>query len=411
MLAPGLLALAGFLAVALFVRPAWSPTLVLGLALMLVGVAAFVVGTYRHFGRLERRRRETEGMYESLVEHSQDGIIIFREDLILFANPAAAGLVGAPREQVQGQPVSAFVAAEDLPKVRENSLKRLRREPVPSEYEITLLRRDGARVPVEVAPAVVPYRGAPATQTVIRDLRARQELETRLLHSTRIAAIGELASGVAHQLNNPLIGILNMAQVLAEKIPAEDPRRPLADHIVRAGQDAAATVRNLLKFSRAPSADLEPVDLERLVQEVLSISGEKLAHDDIRVRLEKADGLDPVVQANANALGQVLLNLVQNAQHAIVRHGELVFRLGGAVCNGQPAVALSVRDTGCGITPENLPHVFEPFFTTKPREQGTGLGLSLAAQIVHAHRGRLEVESTPGQGAEFTMTLPRRHAT
>ena len=148
---------------------------------------------------------------------------------------AVVDLVGRTLDEVVGHPISEFVAPEHLPATLERFRRRMRKEPVPAQYEIELMRKDGARVPVEVAPAIVHYQGGPASQTVLRDLRGRKELELRLMHSTRIAAIGELASGIAHQLNNPMIGILNMAQILAEKIPPEDPRRKLADHIVHAG--------------------------------------------------------------------------------------------------------------------------------------------------------------------------------
>jgi PAS domain S-box-containing protein len=378
-----------------------------GLGMILAGVPLFVRGLVRHFKDLAHRLEEARATYRSLVESSRDGILIFRDDRLLFANHAAARLVGYDDlAAFLAVPLSRLVAPEHLELVRERHQRRISGQDVPGQYEISVMHRDGSRVPVEILPTVIEFKGQKASQTVIRDLTRRRELEARLHQSTRVAAIGELASGIAHQLNNPMIGILNMAQLLAEKVPPEDPRRRLVDAIVGAGQDASLTIKNLLRFSREPRHGRERLDLARLVRDVLSISEKKLSHDDIRVTVDVATDFDPTVLGNANALGQVLLNLLQNAQHAIVRGGDIAIRLEPFFEEDERLVALRVRDSGAGIPPDVLPRIFEPFFTTKPREQGTGLGLSLARQIVHQHGGRIWARSEPGHGAEFSVVLP-----
>lgn len=405
--ASGGIAAAGLVAVLVeLVRGDGSFLAFVGLGMVLAGVPLFVRGLFRYFHQLVGRLEEARATYRSLVEASRDGILIFRDDHLLFANQAAARLVGYEVDEFLERPLSALVAPEHVELVRERHRRRLRGEELPLQYEISVMHRDGTRVPVELLPTVVDYKGQPASQTVIRDLSRRRELEARLHQSTRVAAIGELASGIAHQLNNPMIGILNMAQLLAEKVPADDPRRTLVDAIVRAGEDASLTLRNLLRFSREPRHGLEPLDLVRLVRDVLSISEKKLSHDDIRVTVQVAEDLDATVMGNANALGQVLLNLLQNAQHAIGRDGDIAIRLEPFYDDDERLVALRVKDSGPGIVRDVLPRVFEPFFTTKPREQGTGLGLSLARQIVHQHGGRIWVCSEPGQGALFSVLLP-----
>jgi PAS domain S-box-containing protein len=378
-----------------------------GLGMTLAGVPLFVRGLVRYFRQLTRKLDEARATYHSLVESSRDGILIFRDDHLLFANHAAARLVGYDTlEDFLATPLSKLIAPEHLDLVRERHLRRMKGEDLPGQYEIAVMHRDGHRVPVELMPTVIDYKGQRASQTVIRDLTRRRELEARLHQSTRVAAIGELASGIAHQLNNPMIGILNMAQLLAEKVPQDDPRRKLVDAIVRAGEDASLTIRNLLRFSREPRHGRERLDVVRLVRDVLTISGQKLGHDNIRVTIDVVPDFDATVMGNANALGQVLLNLLQNAQHALVRDGEITIRIEPFFEEDERLVALRVKDSGPGIPPDVMPRIFEPFFTTKPREQGTGLGLSLARQIVHQHGGRIWACSEPGQGAEFSVLLP-----
>jgi len=399
---------AGLLAVLVeLVRGDGSFLAFVGLGMILAGVPLFVRGLILYYRKLSSKLAESRATYSSLVESSRDGILIFRDDKLLFANHAVARLVGYDDvEEFMRTPLAQLVAPEHLELVRERHRRRMAGEDLPEQYEIEVLHRDGTHVPVEIRPTVIDYKGAPASQTVIRDRTHRRELEARLHQSTRIAAIGEMASGIAHQLNNPMIGILNMAQLLAEKIEPADPRRKLVDAIVHAGEDASLTIRNLLRFSREPRHGREPLDLARLVRDVLSISEKKLSHDDIHVTVEVTPGLDATVMGNANALGQVLLNLLQNAQHAIGRTGAITIRLEPFFQEDERLVALRVRDTGPGIPADVMPRIFDPFFTTKPREQGTGLGLSLARQIVHQHGGRMWALSEPGHGAEFSVVLP-----
>ena len=377
-----------------------------GLGMVLATAPIFVIQIARYSGRLAGKLERSRALYQSLVEHSEDGIILYREDRILFANPAAAALVGLSVDQLQARALSELVPPEYIEGIRERHAKRLRGEPTPSHYEVEILHSDGHHIPAELAPTVVPYRGGRASQTVIRDLSNRRELEARLLHSTRIAAIGELASGVAHQLNNPMIGILNMAEVLSEQVADEDPRKKLVGHIIAAGNDASTIIRNLLKFSRTPSEGFEMVSLSRLVREVLTISEKRMLHHDVAVAVRIAEDGDAWIRGNENMLAQVLLNLLQNAQHAIGDHGQVTINVEPFYEDDERLAALRVRDDGPGIPAEVLPRVFDPFFTTKDRDQGTGLGLSLARQIVFQHGGRIWARNHPEGGAEFTVVLP-----
>jgi PAS domain S-box-containing protein len=387
-------------------RSGGSFPLFFGIGVLAAGAPLFIVQLTRHFKGLVARLRESRDIYFQLVEQSIDGITIFREDRFLFANRALQRMVGLDEAEILAAPLSRFVPEEHRATIRERHARRMRGESVPTLYEIELIDQEGGRIPVELAPERVDYKGAPASQTVIRDLRGRRELEARLVHSARIAAIGELAAGVAHQLNNPMTGILNLAQLMDERCDEADPRSKIANKIVAAATDATGIIRSLLRFSRQPQRDHAPVKLDALLRDVLTISEKHLAHSDIEVSVAVDEGLDTSSCGNADALGQVLLNLIQNAHHAIGQGGHIHFRLEPFFEEDERFIALRVRDDGHGIPPDVLERIFDPFFTTKSRDRGTGLGLSLARQIVHQHGGRVWARSQEGQWSEFTVLMP-----
>ena len=391
-------------------RTAGSFPLFFGIGVLAAGAPLFIIQLTRHFRGLVARLRESRDIYLQLVEQSIDGITIFREDRFLFANRALQRMVGLDEAEILSAPLSRFVPEEHQATIRERHARRMRGEPVPTLYEIELIDREGGRIPVELAPERVDYKGAPASQTVIRDLRGRRELEARLVHSARIAAIGELAAGVAHQLNNPMTGILNLAQLLDERCDDDDPRAKIARRIVSAATDATGIIRSLLRFSRQPQRDHASIKLDVLLRDVLTISEKHLAHSDIEISVDVAEGLDTGACGNADALGQVLLNLIQNAHHAIGQGGHIRFRLEPFFEEDERFIALRVRDDGHGIAPDVLERIFDPFFTTKSRDRGTGLGLSLARQIVHQHGGRIWARSQEGQWSEFTVLMPADEA-
>jgi GAF domain-containing protein len=237
--------------------------------------------------------------------------------------------------------------------------------------------------------------------------RELSNAQAQLLQAGKLAAVGQLLAGVAHELNNPLAVVLGQASLL--QLKSADPRViDRADKIVRATNRAARIISGLQSFVRPQPPELAAVPLESVVERVVALRQETFQANGIEVKRVIAPGVPPV-WGDAQQLEQVVLNLLLNAEQALGTRGDprrILLRLAAAGDH----VRLTVSDTGPGIAPEILPRLFEPFFTTKPVGQGTGLGLSISYGIVKAHHGRIWAESPPGSGATFIVELPAHSA-
>jgi len=231
-----------------------------------------------------------------------------------------------------------------------------------------------------------------------------------LQHAQKLSAVGLLSGGVAHDFNNLLTAIQGNAELLAEELDPDDGRRQYVAHILTAATSAAALTRQLLAFSRRQGARREPLDLARLAESMGRVL-RRVIGDRITLTIEADAGLWPVL-ADAGQVDQVLLNLVVNACDAMPEGGALGITLANRPGDdGAPdEIELAVTDTGRGIDAATRPHIFEPFFTTKAPGQGTGLGLSMVQTIVAGLGGTIDVVSAPGQGATFSVRLPRAGA-
>jgi signal transduction histidine kinase len=239
-----------------------------------------------------------------------------------------------------------------------------------------------------------------------------KSLEASTVHMHRMSAVGQLAGGVAHEINNPLTGVLGQAQILMEKLPPEDPRRSHAEKIERAAIRCRRIVRSLLDFSRKKEAHFAAFDLHDTLSETLDLCEPDVQSARVRV-LKDFSPLIPPMTGNTAQLQQVFLNMVSNALHAMPKGGALTittvlaaFPVPGGT-GKTDGVEISFQDTGSGIAAEHIDHVFEPFFTTKEIGKGTGLGLSVSLGIVRNHGGDIRVESDGGEkGTVFRVFLP-----
>jgi two-component system NtrC family sensor kinase len=241
-----------------------------------------------------------------------------------------------------------------------------------------------------------------AFNRMAEELDARQE---QIIHSRKIASLGTLVSGVAHELNNPINNIILTIDTLVGGRKVTDERRAsLLDDILNQAIRAHGIVKNLLDFSRAETSAFSEVDLGLLLEEILKIAGNEISLKKISLQKHIEPEL-PKIRGNKQGLQQVFFNLVINAVQAMENEGRLIVR---AVCDETKRLIISIQDSGMGIAEKDLPHIFDPFFTTKEVGHGTGLGLSVSYGIIKKHGGRITVESQTGKGTTFTVILPGR---
>jgi signal transduction histidine kinase len=254
------------------------------------------------------------------------------------------------------------------------------------------------------------------SQLTVRELRqTQQELQTRieaqleaerrLIQAEKLAAVGEMAAGIAHELNNPLTTVAGFTELVLEDLHQNAESRPDLELVLREARRARDVVRRLLDFSRRSESERTRVDLNELMGDVLSLTNHLMHTSGIQLEVTLGKNL-PWVSVDRNQMKQVFLNLFHNAIQAMPTGGQLFIRTAPRQSEGRKWVTASIKDTGAGIAPEHRERIFEPFFTTKSAQGGTGLGLSITYGIVSDHGGDITVESELGKGTCFTVWLP-----
>lgn len=277
--------------------------------------------------------------------------------------------------------------------------------------ECNLLRKDGSSVPISLSAAIV-YEGDKEVSTVgfFYDLREKKAMEAeldktrvQLLQAEKMASIGKLAAGVAHQLNNPLSGITLFAHILAEEYDLGDSALSDVGRILANAERCRDTVKELLKFARQTAYEIKPADLNQALQRALFLLENQALFQNIRIEKHFAPDL-PLVPADIQQLGHVFMNIILNAADAMAGNGRITVRT--SLTTNKKNVLVEISDSGPGIGPEDLPHLFEPFFTTKEEGKGTGLGLSVAYGVIENHGGQISARNLKEGGACFTIELP-----
>jgi two-component system NtrC family sensor kinase len=238
-----------------------------------------------------------------------------------------------------------------------------------------------------------------------RDELLKQQTRQQLTRSERLAAVGRLAAGVAHEINNPLTGVLTFSHMLLKDVPANSQQHQDVQAIIEATTRCRDIIRGLLNFSRQNEPHKRPCDLNAVLKDALALTRNQ-AHLDRVAIVEELDGRLPQVVIDPYQVQEVAVNVILNAIDAMGEGGTLTVRTRGAQEDGAPWVEFEIADTGCGIPPENLERIFDPFFTTKPPGKGTGLGLAISYGIVAEHGGEIRVASQAGNGTTVTVRLP-----
>ncbi len=251
----------------------------------------------------------------------------------------------------------------------------------------------------------VAVRNASLYRELEERMRRQQEAEQRLIQSSRLAAVGELAAGVAHELNNPLTSVVGFTELALEEMPPDAPWRQDLTVVLKEARRARDIVRSLLKMAHPDPGPRVPVQVHELLDEVLALLQHWMQSQGVQLVRAYAPGL-PAVEVAPGEMKQVFQNLIYNAIQAMPLGGRLTLRTQLAPREGLPGVNIEIEDTGKGIPPEDLTRIFEPFFTTKAPGKGTGLGLAISYSIVQRHGGEISVTSQVGRGTCFTVWLP-----
>src|SRR5437667_1229553 len=361
--------------------------------------AAVVIANARFFGMVRRAKEQWETAFDALSE----GIaVVDDEGRVRRSNRSLAALLGAPLPNVVGTPLGEALLGK--PNALHELLAATRRGERPAPL---VARSDRLRRTVRVNAARIP--GAATEQSIVvmvEDVTEQQALETQLVQSEKLAAVGQLVSGVAHELNNPLTSIVGLSEFLLEQKELGKKDRGHLQVIHEQAERAGRIVRNLLTFARKGSAERVPVDLNDVIRRTLSLTAYDLKLKDITVERELSGAL-PDVFGDRHGLQQVVLNLLTNAAHAVAENPRERPRQITVSTWFDGQVHLRVADTGPGISDEVAQSVFTPFFTTKEPGKGTGLGLSITYSIVESHGGQIALEPRgPRGGAAFRVDLP-----
>jgi PAS domain S-box-containing protein len=366
-------------------------------------------------GNGERRDTEArslawDGQFRRFIEAAPDAIGVMRDGQFLYVNPRMVAMLGHDHpDDLIGRSVFDCVCPEEHERFRLRSEALLAGETPPtSSYR--MVRRDGTEVVVECTAITVEFQGGVAILGIGRDVTERERLQARMIASQRMASLGVLTAGIAHEINNPLTYLsLNLA-VLERLVPAarRDPRR-LDDIELRlaevrdAAERVSAIVRDLSAFARPPEGDRTLVDFGEVVHSGLKLVRNELHH---RAVVDLDIGDTPPVVADAGRLVQVVVALITNALQALPDSpGDEPPRVRVQTCTEDAGAILTVTDSGPGVSPSIAARIFEPFFTTKPVGEGTGLGLSVVHGIVRRLGGTVTFASRPGE-TTFRIWLP-----
>ena len=395
--------------------------------------------------QLEEEARLSEERFRQIFEQDSDGFLIvdMATGIIREANTAATLLYGCDHNKLVGSETSSFFGAQAWEELQQK-LAQGQKDFVIHRQEHR--RDDGTTVPVAVRGKIFAVCETMMLFLSLRDITEKLRLEqeaalrqAQLLQSDKMASIGTLAAGIAHEINNPIAFILSnlgtlqkyrerltefvrLLEQTVEQTASPELRQAISsqraelkiDYVLKDLQDLISEsisgaervkkiVNDLKSFARPDTGEMTPTDLHECIEKTLSIVWNELKYTCI---VEKKYGDIPLVTCNSQQMSQVFMNLLVNAAHAIQKQGTKQGTITIRTWQDGTTVCAAVSDTGCGIPPENLQRVFEPFFTTKEVGKGTGLGLSIVYDIIKKHHGDISVESEVGKGTTFTVRLP-----
>ncbi|MGC8736869.1 MAG: two-component system sensor histidine kinase NtrB [Dissulfurimicrobium sp.] len=333
----------------------------------------------------------TQEFIEYWQEISQPAVIHIK-DTIIVANEAFSTLFGQQRnEDVPGRSMADFISPWPMDTPRPGWRSAMGR------------RGDGSNIDIEVVCLPLSVSSGILHQSLIKDVSEIKSWEDKLLQAERLTAMGKLAGEIAHEINNPLGGILLYANLIKEELNEEDVSYENIGKIIKLATRCRIIAKGLLNFGRSSSKSYAPVDLNQIIKDVYALIEDHHILKNIEVDMRFKKDL-PHFMGDKGQIEQAILNLIINAGEALNNKGKLIIETDFS--KEQRLVCLTVEDNGPGIPDDLLPRIFEPFFTTKRAGKGTGLGLSITHGIVQRHGGKITVNSKPGYGTRFEVKIP-----
>jgi len=356
--------------------------------------------------KIEKQLHQEQEFARRLIECFPHLVMVFdREGRLTFVSERVKDILGLPAEEYVGQAVGQWTDPESRAKTADMFQNMISGRKRHEQIEIRAQHVDGTWRSMQINASPLYDQNGQIIGVVSsgQDVTESRRIEQQLVQKEKLAAMGQMMVGAAHELNNPLTAILGVADLLRERA-AEDSTRRQVDLVLKQARRAATIVQNLLAFSRPVTLGRAKLSLDEIIQEVLQQEQAVLSQKKILTTFQSIDGL-PAVEGDRKLLKEVFVNIVANAEQAIsaVRdHGTLSVRLSLA----GTYVRVSFTDDGGGIPPENVGKIFDPFFTTKRPGGSSGLGLTICLAVVKEHGGRIETESELGSGATFHVLLP-----
>jgi len=372
-------------------------------------VAATIIAT----NTTEFKQAEELMRYKELFDNVAEGVFIFNRDgQLIESNEGVLESTGYTKEELLGLNITDLVATDQIPFVQ-NMMRQVSREKE-DRFELGLKAKNGNLIPNEINCRYVSYLGEYCFLCVARDITQTKMLQNQLIRSERLAATGQLAASIAHEINSPLQGITALLNVIQTQHKKDKKLLDKLALVKSAFESIRDTVRNLIDLNRPGKEKKQPIDINQVIENTSMLVRSYLTKSRVKINLNLA-AENPKLTGSPQQLGQVLMNLINNAVESITGSPEFQKKLketpthSGIIfidtLNKNKELVIKVQDSGPGISPKDLEHIFDPFFTRK-KTMGMGVGLSICHGIIEDHKGYIVAENANNGGAIFTITLP-----
>ncbi|CUT02974.1 two-component system sensor histidine kinase NtrB [Candidatus Kryptobacter tengchongensis] len=353
----------------------------------------------------KKGRSVHERLVHSIIQNYSDAVIALDNDYkIFFWNKGAERIFGYTADEMLGKTVDPIVPSElkekgELQWLFEETLRKGYIE----NYETERIRKDGRRIIVNLSRSLIKDENGEVLGSIaiVKDVTQIKELEKQIQHSDKLALIGQIAAGIAHEIGTPLNVISGNAEYIMMEMGENNPYKEELETIISQAERIANLIKQLLEFARPRKPNYTKVNVNNELHHVIELLKHQFEKSNIKLNLKFSEDI-PSIYADCSQIHQVFLNIIVNAIQAINQNG--VIEIETFAKDGY--VNIKFRDNGVGILPEHIHKIFEPFFTTKEAGKGTGLGLAVSKRIIDEHNGKIEVESTPGKGTVFTVKFP-----